>query len=176
MGSWLVPRLVGPSTIKKMITPEEEALAGWTEQDYQDSYQLLLDTNGESEHAKGIEARLGVSKIWQFEVCDKFAVESGCGLVVERDVEEGKGEEKQGGVSELSPGNQNQVKIRIHACQTDKLASLQSVEWITKRCYGNTPIHIEEDITSHESMTFMGGPPKNPLLFYNIARDWGLRD
>jgi uncharacterized UBP type Zn finger protein len=172
IGSWLIPRLLRPSSIKKLITPEEEELAGWTEQDYQDAYQLLLDTTKESERAIGVEARLGVSKIWQFEVCDKFAVENGCGLVLENESKEGA-DNRQIASDDIANSG---VNIRIHACRTDKLTSLQSIEWLSRRCYGNAPITVEEEFTSHEAMTFLGGPPRNPVLFHKIARDWGLRD
>ena len=118
VGSWLIPHIVGPSAIKKLITPEEEELAGWTEQDYQDSYQLLLDTTKDTERVKGIEARVGVSKIWQFEICDRFAEESGCGLVMEKDVK-GKDDSGEQVASKPSPSNENsdsQIDMCVLEC------------------------------------------------------------
>jgi hypothetical protein len=36
-------------------------------------------------------------------------------------------------------------------------------------------LHLERGIANHEVMTFLGGPPHNPVLLHQIAAEWGLR-
>jgi len=165
LASFLVPRVVSGNTLKKLVSPEEAEYGGWMEEDYEDACQILLQCMEASQNARGVEARLGVSKIWQTHVCDKFAVESRCGLVLQEAL---KDENPKNVVSEPS------IPIRIHASSQDKLASLSSIEWIAKRCYGNVSIQVEEEIHSHEVMTFFGGPPCNPVLLHKIVQKWGL--
>mmetsp|Transcript_55000 Transcript_55000/g.133575 ORF Transcript_55000/g.133575 Transcript_55000/m.133575 type:complete len:439 (+) Transcript_55000:111-1427(+) len=159
-------------TIESLLSTDEEREVWTSQQDFEDAYQMLLDLTPITKNAKGIEARLGVSKIWQTKVCDKFAKESGLALE-DCDCDDTNAEKSEDYQSKTSTSSCT-IPIRIHASREDKLASLSSVEWISKRCYGNAPIIIEETIHSHEVMTFLGGPPCNPVLLHKIATDWGL--
>jgi hypothetical protein len=171
-GSWLLPHLLSPKAISKLVKPEEQTLGGWrTPEDFEEAYRIALETETFGRHARTVEARLGVSKIWQTEVCDKFAAENGYGPLVVGGNEEDETTNDQG-TEKIS--RHLGFPIKIHASPHDKLVSMQSVQWISKRCYGNAPIEIEEQIQSHEVMTFFGGPPRNPILLHKIARNWGL--
>jgi pimeloyl-ACP methyl ester carboxylesterase len=176
IGACLVPRLLRPSTIQKLVTPDENDRGAWTEDDFEDAYQMALKALALTKDATAIEARVGTSKIWQTEVCDKFAIENGFDLnLVEK-------KEQDGVASHLNTSSVPEaattktIPIRIYACKEDKLVSLESLKWIAKRCYGDVPINVEESIHSHEVMTFFGGPPRAPILLHKIAREWGLLD
>ena len=167
----VVPFLSSKS-IESLLSTDEERRVWTSQQDFEDAYQMLLNLTPITKNAKGIEARLGVSNIWQEEVCDKFAKESGCGL--DCDHADAKVHENDDCQNTKTSATSCTIPIRIHASKEDKLASLASVEWISKRCYGDAPIIIEETIHSHEVMTFLGGPPRNPVLLHKIAQNWGL--
>jgi hypothetical protein len=174
VGNCLEPHILRPSAIKRIVTPEEQEMAGWKDEDFEDVYQMIVENGPTTRKVKAVEARLGVSKIWQTEVCDKFAVEFGFGLQL--------GNDKEGIVLESSPATPfvltagSRIPIKIYACKEDKLATLSSVEWVSRRCYGNTPITMEENIHSHTMMTIFGGPPRSPLLLDKIAGEWNLLD
>lgn len=162
VSSILTPMLLRPSMIERMVTPHEKETFGWTtdgSDDFSDLVDLILEMQSRTTNARGTEARLGVTPSWQRHVCDAFA--SGCGLIVDDE-------------SKVTT-NQCQFPIRIHVSRKDKLAAIESVEWIADRCFGGRDvITIEEDIRSHELMTMFGGPPRNPILMHQIARNWGL--
>jgi pimeloyl-ACP methyl ester carboxylesterase len=171
ISDYLVPKLLRPSAIQRLVSSEEQEIAGgWTDEDFEEIYQNFLTSQQTTKNAMGVEARLGVSHIWQTEVCDKFAQESGYGLVLDDDDADTLDDVKK----KESTSSESKIPIRIHASREDKLASLKSIEWISKRCYGNVSIEIEEEIHSHELMTFFGGPPRNPILLHKIVRNWGL--
>lgn len=173
VATWVVPSVLSPKTIQSLLSTDEEREAWTTQQDFDDACQLLRELTKVTKNSRGIEARLGVSKIWQSEVCDRFATESGCGLIVDDDT---NNIEKDIGVCPKSSPkvSSNKIPIRIHISNEDKLASISSIEWISRRCYGNASLTVEESIHSHEVMTFLGGPPRNPVLLHKVARDWDL--
>jgi hypothetical protein len=185
--SRLIPKLAGPQTIQKMVTPDEMEDGGWTSNDFDAAYRMFLESSQLTKDVTGIEARLGVSKIWQYHVLDKFAVESGRGLVLHDDDDDDDDDDKNaetiGASADSKEGSadrhdrwSNKIPVRIHASRGDKLANLKSIEWITRRCYGghDCVIEIEERIHSHETMTFFGGPPRDPKLLHRIAQHWNL--
>jgi hypothetical protein len=153
------------SALKKLVSEEEQALFGWNDSDFKDIVDTLPVVGKVTANAKVTEAQLGANSMWQ-QVCDDFAVESGCGLVVEDGEETTKSPNQQGTVPSFP--------IVIHACRKDTIAPCAAVEWLARRCYGNSTIIIHDEIHSHEVMTFLGGPPRNPGLLHAIARDWEL--
>jgi pimeloyl-ACP methyl ester carboxylesterase len=156
----VLPFVLTPSAIANLVSPEEQEEFGWTQEDFEEAYTTILEMHEITKNATESEARLGVASSWQEHVCDKFAVESGYGLLIDED--------------EVTSGDKPLVPIRIHASREDKLASLESVEWIARRCYGGTNvITVEEKIHSHEVMTMLGHS-RNPILLHRIASDWGL--
>jgi hypothetical protein len=167
---YVVPAILKPKHLESLLKTEEERELWTSQQDFDDAYQMILKLTPLSKNSQGIEARLGVAKIWQVLVCDKFAKESGCSLVLDDEIDDDGGDDNKNQTTTPSCG----IPIRIHASREDKLASLKSLEWISRRCYGNAPIIIEEMIHSHEVMTFLGGPPRNPVLLHKIASDWEL--
>jgi hypothetical protein len=194
MVSTVMPHVLRPSMLKRLIPPEEQEAFGWTQDDFETLSQNALKFKDESSnHAKTVEAQLGVASIWQAEVCDKFAIESGCGLVVE---DENDSDHAAGccrtnsaaqGTATTAPTTtattmkpQQLFPIRIHASLHDKLATPASMQWIARRCYGGDDdrmppiITWHENIHSHESMTFFGGPPHNPSLLLQAGREWCL--
>jgi hypothetical protein len=175
VSAWALPSFLRPPAFKNLVTPEEQELGGWTENDFEDAYETVLESVAMTKDATAIEARVGTSKIWQTEVCDKFAVENGFGLNLgepnEKDVDASRPITLVAGAT-----SKKRIPIRIYACNEDKLVPLEAVKWIAKRCYGNVPIDVEECIHSHELMTFFGGPPRAPILLHKITRAWDLLD
>jgi hypothetical protein len=195
--STILPHVLRPGMLKRLIPLQEQNDFGWTQDDFETLCNITVKVKNESSNrAKTAEAQLGVTPIWQAEVCDKFATESGCGLVLDDDDDDNDTDAAVGCCSTNSTVQgsttaptttsmkpQPLIPIRIHASPHDKLATPASLEWMARRCYGsgdddgNTPSSIimwHENIYSHESMTFFGGPPHNPSLLLQAAREWGL--
>jgi len=164
IGSALMPLFLTPSALKRMVTEEEQQTYGWTEDDFEKGAALAAEIHRQSS-SQSIEAQLGADPAWQ-RVCDEFATVSGCGLVTDGELVKDPPKENESRSPEIS--------ISIRACRKDKMTPFASAEWVAMRCYGNVNIHVEEVIQSHEVMTFLGGPPRNPVLLHQIASEWGL--
>lgn len=170
LGGALMSSFLTPDRVEKLITEEERGECEWTDEDFDIVVSNALEMYKLTNRAKATEAQLGADPTWQ-QISDDFAVESGCGLILD-----GNNESKKEGSPSPSPSSKgSKIPIAIYACREDKLASLDSVEWIARRCYGGTErIRIQEQIQSHELMTMLGGPPRNPVLMHKIADTWGL--
>lgn len=132
----------------------------------------LVQTMAGQCQARGLEARLGVSDAWQSQVCDRFAVESGCGLYIEDATTKSNVETS---LSDQPSSSQPKAPIKIYATADDKLAPMTAVEWLAKRCYGGEScIHVEW-ADSHEGMILFGQTPRRPTLLHKILTEWGLR-
>jgi hypothetical protein len=110
-----------------------------------------------------MEARLGVAESWQSEICDQFALESGCGLVLSEDE------------SDENKPSECQIPVVIHASADDKVVPYEALQWAAKRCYGGlTHLVTHHKLNSHEEMILFGGGLDNPHLLRTIAQDWDL--
>ena len=78
----LLPMVLSESALKKMVGEEERDYFGWHESDFEDMVKSISVMTEQSAPSKSTDARLGVSAEWQ-QICDDFAVESGCGLKVD---------------------------------------------------------------------------------------------
>jgi len=202
LGNALMPSVLTPKRVRKLVKESEQRDFGWEDpKDYEVLVETVLRMNRLVSHsAKAVEANLGADPSWQ-RLCDQFAVESGYGLVLDDDNNK-DGKERSGGTrknekqsSSLSPPLPAKVPLTIYACRNDKVSPLKAVRWLTRRCYGGggdgpshriegnddsddeqplTNLKIDERIHSHEIMTTMGGPPRNPVLLHEIVRRWGL--
>lgn len=150
-----------PKALQKLMAKEETA-DEWTEQDYKVACEMVLDASQQMRYCQADEAQFGASSIWQGAVCDRFARHMG--LFQQK-------EAQKHGEKPLRP------TIRIHASPHDTLASLASIQWVADRCYGGQQvIRLQETIRSHELMTFFGGPPRDPVMLHEIAKEWGVYD
>lgn len=196
-GRILMPFFLTPSGLRKLMSEEEWEAGGWTEEDSKQVCDMVPLMSKLSGGSNPTEALLGSSKGWQFEILDKFATETGIGLK-EADDQGRAGEATAAASSSTSTkptASTLDFPIRIHASAQDKLTSLDSVKWVAERCYGwdgtlletsaadwpmpndiRTQVILENKIHSHEVMTFLGGPPRNPILLYKIAKVWDLMD
>mmetsp|Transcript_9991 Transcript_9991/g.13187 ORF Transcript_9991/g.13187 Transcript_9991/m.13187 type:complete len:366 (-) Transcript_9991:1335-2432(-) len=165
----LLPYLLSPRAVENLITEDEKTKGGWKQEDYEQTAQLIVALNERNKYVFGEEARLGVDSSWQTEICEKAA----------KEVIFCRGGGFSGDIKDEQPlvdSNKESVPICIHAIREDRTTPFSSVEWIAERCYGGRDRIVEEteDIHSHEVMTFLGGPLRNPLLLYKIAKYWGL--
>jgi pimeloyl-ACP methyl ester carboxylesterase len=159
MGNVLLSQLLTPKRLQKLVTPEEQEEYGWTDQDFEQACDMALSMGQLTRHSMAVEARLGANPVWQEAIIDKFAQETGLGTKLDGEV----------------PVESPSWPLRIYASADDKVAPLKSVEWVAERCYGGKDkITVIPTIHSHEVMTFLGGPPRNPVLLHQIAREWGL--
>ena len=166
----VLPMVLSESALKKLVSEEEREYFGWHEADFQDIVKGVSVMIEQTAPSKSTEARLGVSALWQ-QICDDFAVESGCGLNLnEHEVIETKE------VNNETKLNLPSFPIQIHACREDKIAPGAAVEWLARRCFGTTEITWHPEAHSHEIMTFLGGPPRSPFLLHEIAKSWHLAD
>ena len=177
IGASLIPLVVTPSKLRNLIQEEEIEEYGWTDDDFEVVCEIMFKLNEiNSSHIKAVEAQLGTDPSWQ-QVCDDFGKALGYDL---NEIEEGEGEGDSGKKKvheEENSTRRKDIKFSIRACQDDKIAPIESVQWISKRCYGGTEVHMEDKIQSHEVMTFLGGPPRNPILMHQVAKEeWGLLD
>ena len=167
---FMVSHFLNQHKVRKLITPAEQSEFGWKEDDFFDVCELAVETSEHSKKAQSIEAQLGVSSVWQTDVCDAFAVEMGLASAT-------FGEDKDRENPTTTKPSGKELPIRIYTTPHDKLASLEAVEWLVKRCYGGMDsLVVLDKIHSHEAMTFLAGPPRNPVLLHQIAREWGLLD
>ena len=167
--STLMPLFLKPSTLESLFSDSEKEKGDWKDpDDYQEMCRVAMEMEeaGWTRLAMPIDARLGTSPVWQSRVCDVFAQQSGCGLVVEN----GDNQNTQ------EPSSSPIIPIKIHACLADKVAPFDAIEWLVRRCYGGSVVQIEEWAQCHEIMTFLGGPLRNPTLLFNVAQDWGLKE
>jgi hypothetical protein len=190
-GRILMPFFLTPTGLRRLLSEEEWETGGCTEEDLKQLCDMIPLMSKLAD--RSIETLLGTSKDWQFEIIEKFAIETGIGL---KDVDD-PSTTASTTASATAATTRSSTKstatiidfpIRIHASAQDTLVSLDSVEWVAKRCYGwdarrtpnnndiQTQIILEHKIHSHEVMTFLGGPPRNPILLYKIAKDWDLMD
>jgi len=186
--SLLVPIILTPKRVKGLFHSEEIDIGGWTEKDFEDLCEMAKQNVQGNSEARSVEAWLGTSSNWQYEVCDKFAMEMGV-----FNAEETK--EHDAASSKVSNEKATPFPIRIHASSHDKVATFDSVRWISRRCYGwnnkvteyphvekvdddvgTTALIRETQFYSHEILTFLGGPMHNPVLLHRIAREWKLLD
>jgi len=164
---WVVTEAV----IQKIVDGQNEY--DWTKDDVADFVEALAIMGEHTKYARATEAQLGSNPVWQ-SVCDDFAVESGCGLRI-------CNEDDSNGIHNADDGDKCDstgrllFPIAVHACREDKIAPLEAVQWLTKRCLGPTvEVEIHEEIHCHEVMTCLGGPPRSPGLLHAIAREWKL--
>jgi pimeloyl-ACP methyl ester carboxylesterase len=155
---------ITPSAIKKLVAKEESS-KDWIEADYATMFDSAKESSRAAQHTLSIEAQFGTSSVWQDAVCDRFAKEMGLFRAMTTTTT----------TTNATVMLRSPPTIRIHASPHDKLAPFSSIQWVAERCYGGTcTITVHEDIHSHEYMTFFGGPLRNPVLLYQIAKEWGL--
>mmetsp|Transcript_22858 Transcript_22858/g.46420 ORF Transcript_22858/g.46420 Transcript_22858/m.46420 type:complete len:385 (-) Transcript_22858:133-1287(-) len=157
---------IGTKILKKLVSKSEREAAGWTEEDFEEMRLAILDMNQIADASAGSEMRLATSPAWQ-ELCDEFGKE----LEYFDSAEQARNKNIHSAVSQMIP-------VHIHVCSKggDMMASPKAISWITNRCYHRSKVVTEEKIHSHEVMTFLGGPPRNPVLLHKILGDWGLLD
>jgi len=201
LGGWLLPAVLTPARVRKLISPQERYDFGWEDEDFDDAVVRILQMSQLTSNARATEAQLGADPSWQ-QICDNFAVESGIGLVPDDDdinVPDGGGENGSSSATadakEVGIENRGAIPVVIHACREDRVSTLESVKWIARRCYGEgrttaprpspssstqppppsrSVLKFQERIRTHEHMTMLGGPPRNPNLLHEIAEAWGL--
>ena len=172
----LMPLTLRPSIVRRILSENELADGGWTDNDLQQLCDMLLYIRKVAANSKLTEAELGVSNSWQHSICDKFAKE--IGMLVENDGFESGDRESRNQDDIRRDTSTNVPPLRIYASQRDKLANIHSIRWIADRCYGGFEkvVSVEPRIDGHEIMTMLGGPLRNPVLFRKIASEWGLLD
>lgn len=167
----VLPLVLSENALKKLVSPEERDYYGWHESDFPDMVDSIAELTQLTAPSKSIEAQLGANALWQ-QVCDDFAVESGFGLKVGDDNETNRKEDTS---TRKEPNTVTpKFSFEIHACRKDKIAPQAAVEWLAKRCFGNTNITWHAEAHSHEIMTFLGGPMRSPYLMHEIAKGWNL--
>ena len=164
MGTTLTPYFITPSAIRGLLSEDEQA--AWKDpEDYEHVCRIITTTRPITQSVQALEARFGSSAVWQ-QVIDDFALVAGYGLKTDSNKVESNN--KYEGPF-LFP------RIKIHASPNDRMVSTAAVEWLSERCYANAEIILHPEVSSHTSMTFLGGPPRNPRLLQEICQtEFGL--
>jgi len=146
LSSQFMGSFLSAKAIQKLLSESEKEYGGWTDDDYESIKDMALENGKLTYHAQALEARLGASTAWLEPVLDAFGAEY----------------------------EQGSFPFRIYASRSDKLANWASIEWIQNRCYPQATLTEIPEIHSHEVMTFLGGPARNPVLLQRIVKEWGL--
>ena len=163
LGSTLTPYVLSPSAVRNMLSDHEQLL--WRDpDDYEFTCQMIKKTQPLTESVKSIEACFGSSEVWQ-QVIDDFAIKAGYGLHLQ-----------DGKVQIISEDQNDQrpclfPRIKIHVSPNDGMVTTKAVECLARRCYADCEVVTHKKMSSHLTMTLLGGPPRNPYLLRDICQN-----
>lgn len=182
IGSALRPLLLTPSSVRGMLSPVERADCGWRDDE---DYRQVCDLVAAAAPMEATEARLGSSPSWQ-DVIDDFAKIAGYGLqkaqgeydcgepvvvgLADGDDDDGDDENKNTRNKATTTLPFLFPQIKIHASPNDDMVSAPAIRWLAQRCYADCEIVWHKELSSHLTMTLLGGPPRNPRMLYDICR------
>lgn len=164
IGATLTPYFLKPAAVRAMLSKDEQA--DWNDpDDYEQACRMANATIPLTRSVRALEARFGSSPAWQT-VIDDFALAAGYGLKAD-DAQKGTPttqEDKYKGPF-LFP------RIKLHASPNDGLVPPAAVEWLSERCYADAEIVWHPEMSSHLTMTLLGGPPRDPRLLQDICQN-----